>query len=190
MPAKKTTTRKAAKKPRKQSIRYSAQLGVKIAELVLSGSTVPEIAKMRGMPSKVSIYNWMNKYEDFFYLIQNAYEVSQFARMDRAIEIAMENKNDWQECTNKNGDIYFKPNYDVISRSKLQCDVLMKTAEFLEKKRATMKHKEQGDRLQNMLDDIRSRVLSVQSNRETAMIEQASDSVRDFINGSILEPKG
>ena len=80
--------------PRKY-LAYSADLADRVCELILDGLSPEKIGQMSDMPSKRTIFNWLNEKEEF----RQKYEIARMMKAEdwahEIIEIADDTSQDW-----------------------------------------------------------------------------------------------
>lgn len=104
-------------KPTGRPTLYSEKLADDICELVADNYRLTEIEKMRGMPTRRSIVNWLGKYPEFDVKYTRAREELALAMSDEILAIADDTSNDWME---RRGEKV--PNMEVVMRSRVRID--------------------------------------------------------------------
>ncbi|WBA43157.1 hypothetical protein [Hymenobacter canadensis] len=69
---------------------YTAMVAEEICDLVADGVSIKKIGAMEGMPSRVSIARWMNKYPDFREKFLIAYEIQMLLVFDEMLDLVDE----------------------------------------------------------------------------------------------------
>jgi hypothetical protein len=107
---------------------YSEELANRFCERIADGESTVKICRDDDMPSRRTIFTWLDKYEDFSHKYAKAKEMAVENLMDELIEIADDSSNDTYE--DEKGNI--KTDTEVVSRSRLRVDtrkwVIMKLA--------------------------------------------------------------
>jgi hypothetical protein len=93
---------------------FTEEKAEKICELLMLGHTLTKICKMEGMPSYVTVVNWMQKHEKFKEDYQFARNVGYDKMADDILDIADNNEGDIKEDG--------KVDWDNINRARLKVD--------------------------------------------------------------------
>lgn len=78
---------------RSVSVYYSEELAVRIAELYMSGRSISAIARIEGMPSSSTIYNWIRDTPEFAEKMEGAREARGYLCEEKVWAIAEEAPN-------------------------------------------------------------------------------------------------
>ena len=105
-------------KDRRSYLPYSPELADRVCELMIEGLSLRKICEVEGMPSRQSIFNWLEKNEQFRqrYEIARAMQVEFWAH--EIIEIADDTSGDF--IINEHGERVF--DHENVQRAKLKID--------------------------------------------------------------------
>jgi len=107
---------------------YTEELADLFCQRIADGESTVKICRDESMPSRRTIFQWLDKYEDFSHKYAKAKEVAVENLMDELIDIADDSSNDTYEDDKGN----IKVDTEVVSRSRLRVDtrkwVIMKLA--------------------------------------------------------------
>jgi hypothetical protein len=105
-------------KDRRPYLTYSPELADRVCELMVEGVSLREICGMPGMPSRQSIFNWLEKNEEFRqrYAIARLMQVEYWAH--EIIEIADDTSGDF--VINEDGERVI--DHENINRARLRVD--------------------------------------------------------------------
>lgn len=116
-----------------------------ICEQLAVGTPLREICRQPGMPSWVSVYNWIHAHEDIASRIAHARELGFDAIAENCLEIADDGSNDYMEAQGDNADAGWRANGDHIQRSKLRIETRLKLlAKWSPKYRDRQAHEHSG----------------------------------------------
>ncbi len=100
------------------------QVTERLFEHMVEGGSVLEFCSKPGNPSRATIYRWQAEDEDFARQFARARESGADALVDMAQRVADDGRND----TYEDEDGHRRTDHDVIQRSKLRVDTLLKRA--------------------------------------------------------------
>jgi len=104
---------------------YSEELVETICDRIAGGEALVNICKDEGMPSRLTVLKWLNKYEEFGNLYAKAREAQADFYLEQIIDIADEEPMIETESTDKKtGEIVVERKYDNagINRNRLRVD--------------------------------------------------------------------
>jgi hypothetical protein len=105
-------------KDRRSYLPYSPELADRVCELMVEGVSLREICGMPGMPSRQSIFNWLEKSEEF----RQRYEIARLMQVEywahEIIEIADDASDDF--VINEEGERVI--DHENINRARLRVD--------------------------------------------------------------------
>ncbi len=84
--------------------KYNEELGKKILSLYSNGKTILQITKLKGMPSRITIYNWRTNYPEF----GKAYDLAVECNADYIVEKAYDKVENASSAEAKLVDVQFK----------------------------------------------------------------------------------
>lgn len=83
--------------PAGRPTKYSPELAQDIYNRIIEGESIPKICRSEEMPSRVTLWQWMQDKEDFLTLITKARRARAAYYVDELVDIAEEAKpEDWQ----------------------------------------------------------------------------------------------
>jgi hypothetical protein len=98
-----------------------------ICERIANGEPLRAICREDGMPSWVTVYDWINKDESFALRFARARDLGADAIAESTLEIADDATNDWMERLDKDDvPVGYQVNGDHIQRSKLRIETRLK----------------------------------------------------------------
>lgn len=106
---------------------YTQKIADEICERIAQGEPLRQICRDEGMPAWRTVYDWINKYEDFSTAIARARELGYDAIAEETLDIADEGTNDWMEKLGADGQpIGWQLNGEHVQRSKLRIETRLK----------------------------------------------------------------
>ena len=127
-----------------------------ICERIADGESLRSICDDEGMPSKSTVFKWLNEEEGFSDQYRRAREAQADTIFDDILDIADDGRNDWMEKRNADGEsIGWAENGEAMRRSHLRIEARKWMA-------GKLKPKKYGDKLD----------LNVSGSLETASEEQ------------------
>lgn len=106
---------------------YTQQIADEICERIAQGEPLRQICRDEHMPAWRTVYDWLNKYEDFATAIARARELGFDAIAEDLLDIADDGKNDWMEKYDKDGEaVGYQLNGEHVQRSKLRIETRLK----------------------------------------------------------------
>ncbi len=97
-----------------------------IIEWISAGKTLREFCRQEGKPHWNTVYDWLEKDEDFAGRFARARELGEDAIAQECIEIADDASNDWMERSDKDGGTGWALNGEHIQRSKVRIETRLK----------------------------------------------------------------
>lgn len=122
------------KKPLGRPSSYTQELAAKICSELSEGKSLRTVCAAEDMPSKTTVFNWMQSIPDFLVQYARAKEEAADALVDEMIEIADDGSNDYMTIT-KGDHEYNVEDREVTSRSKLRVETRKWIASKLKPKR-------------------------------------------------------
>jgi len=105
-------------KDRRSYLPYSPELADRVCELMVEGRSLRQICGMSGMPSRRSVFNWLEKNEEF----RQKYEIARLMQVEcwthEIIEIADDTSGDF--VINERGERVV--DHENINRARLKID--------------------------------------------------------------------
>ncbi len=117
---------------------YTAEIAAAICDRIIGGESVRQIADSPDMPGQRTIYQWLQKHDEFAQQYARAREAQAERLQDEIISIADDGTND----TYRDDDGNVRTDHDVVARSRLRVD----TRKWLMSKLAPKKY---GDKVTN-----------------------------------------
>ena len=103
--------------------KYRVSVARGICLRLMLGQSLNEICKIKGYPSKTTVFTWLQIKPDFLDQYRRAREVQQETHLDALLEIADDATNDWMERNAKGDDEKaWQLNGEHVNRSKLRID--------------------------------------------------------------------
>jgi hypothetical protein len=103
---------------RRSYLTYSPELADRVCELMIEGQSLRQVCEMPGMPSRQSIFNWLEKNEEF----RQRYEIARLMQVEcwahEIIEIADDTSGDF--VINERGERVV--DHENINRARLKID--------------------------------------------------------------------
>lgn len=106
--------------------KYSESLAEKIADLHAEGLSITEIAKRDDMPTRKAMLRWMAEQQPFADMMNAARRAYVDFLAEECLKLADDSEGDWKECRDRDGESFYKPDYDNVARAKLKIDTRMK----------------------------------------------------------------
>lgn len=101
---------------------YSKQIAYEICARVAAGNSLHKICKDPEMPGRATVYEWLDRHEDFLALYNKAVDDRSEMYFDEILEIADDGTNDYNEQIDPTGEKGWKVNHEHINRSRLRID--------------------------------------------------------------------
>lgn len=103
---------------------FTVELGEKICGLISEGKTLAEISRMKGMPPRRTVYDWLRNYPEFAAAMDIARDVGADAIAEEALRIA--DTPIIGEREEKSEDGYKIVKDDMLGHRKLQVETRLK----------------------------------------------------------------
>lgn len=101
--------------------KFTQEIADEICERLSEGEPLRQICRDPHMPKWRTVYDWINRDEEFAARIARARELGYDAIAESALEIADDGTNDWMEKRNRKGEtIGYELNGEHVQRSKLR----------------------------------------------------------------------
>ena len=113
---------------------YNNTIADNICFRLAGGESLKSVCRDPKMPSVQTIYDWLNRYDEFLNKYRDARDKQLETYADEIIEIADDARNDWVEREGKNGK-YTILNNEHVLRSRLRIDTRKWIAERLKPKK-------------------------------------------------------
>lgn len=102
---------------------YNEEITAIICARMADGESVRSICSDDDMPSKVTVFRWLGKHEEFRNQYAKACEARSELIADEILDIADDGTNDYVEKRNENGEVVgYTTNGEAIQRSRLRVD--------------------------------------------------------------------
>lgn len=102
---------------------YTEEKANSICERLADGESLRSICEDENMPSRVTVFSWLSKNEDFLNRYTRAREAQADAIFDDILEIADDGRNDWMERKDSEDEnIGWRENGEAMRRSALRID--------------------------------------------------------------------
>jgi hypothetical protein len=112
-------TRKKMGRPTK----YTDEITYEICDLLAGGVSLKKISDMPHMPTRATMYKWMDEHGDFLNRYTRAKQDCADYMVDEMLEIADDGTNDYNERFDKNGEVMgWQVNHEHVNRSRLRVD--------------------------------------------------------------------
>ena len=166
---------------------YTQQIADEICERIAQGEPLRQICRDEHMPAWRTVYDWLNKYEEFATAIARARELGYDAIAEETLDIADEGTNDWMEKLGADGQpIGWQLNGEHVQRSKLRIETRLKLlAKWSPKKYGDKQQVEMSGQLATSSmteDEIRAELAALATAGIIASTEQqGDDDVSDLI---------
>jgi hypothetical protein len=105
---------------------YTVEVGDAICERIAEGESLRKICQDDDMPSKTTVFRWLEDNEVFRDQYARAREWQAETLMEEALEIADDRHNDVQQIEIAPGTKIDRVDYEVIQRSKLRVEARLK----------------------------------------------------------------
>lgn len=106
---------------------YTQKIADEICERISNGEPLRQICRDEHMPAWRTVYDWVNKYEDFAASIARARDLGFDAIAEDLLSIADDGTNDWMEKHDKDGAaVGYQLNGEHVQRSKLRIETRLK----------------------------------------------------------------
>lgn len=115
---------KAKRKPGRPPEPVNWDIGEQVIQWLADGGSLLNFCKQPGMPSRWTVYDWCDRDSEFALQFARARELGAAALVDMAQDVADDGRNDTQ--VDDDGRVLV--NHDIVQRSKLRVDTLMKRA--------------------------------------------------------------
>lgn len=103
--------------------KYSDELTYEICDLLAGGMSLKRVSDLPHMPTRATIYRWMDEHEDFLNRYARAKQDCADYMVDEILEIADDGTNDYNEKFDKDGEIMgWQLNNEHVNRSRLRVD--------------------------------------------------------------------
>jgi hypothetical protein len=129
-----------AKRKTGRPSKFTLKLADEICRRISDGASLRSICRDPDMPNGQTVWRWLRENDSFSEQYTRATKERAEAFSEDIIEISDNGEDDWEEVQTRGGGSYFRPNREVIERSKLRVD----TRKWL---MAKMKPKKYGDKL-------------------------------------------
>lgn len=141
---------------------YSQEIADTICDRIANGESLKSICEEDGLPSKSTVFKWLNEQEGFSDKYARAREAQADALFDDILSIADDGRNDWMERQDdEGGNIGWRENGEALRRSQLRIDARKWMAGKLRPKKYGEKldieqktTHEAGDTLQSLMERI------------------------------------
>lgn len=100
---------------------YTADLAEEICTRLAEGESLRSICRDERMPGLTTIFDWIDKDEDFRNKYARARELQAETHVDDMLEIADDARNDWMEVNDPENPGY-KANGENVARSKIRLE--------------------------------------------------------------------
>ncbi|WP_412474605.1 terminase small subunit protein [Rhizobium sp. WW22] len=102
---------------------FTSEIADEICERLAEGNSLRSICEADEMPSKTTVFRWLNAYPDFRDQYARAREVQADTLFDDILDIADDGQNDWMEKRNADGEnIGWMENGEALRRSQLRIE--------------------------------------------------------------------
>jgi hypothetical protein len=163
---------------------YSSELADRICQLLADGLTLRKICKMSGMPSRRSIFYWLEEKEEF----RQKYEIARLMQVEywahEIVEIADDTASDY--VINEHGERVV--DHENINRARLRVD----TRKWLMSKLLPKRYGERAaveldvnDRLADRLEAARRRALAKSEATGTLELTRADGGAAELCDDTI-----
>lgn len=126
---------------------YSPEVTTRICTELMDGKSLRSICEADDLPECATIFNWLQKYPEFFEQYAQAREVQADLMADEICDIADDGSNDWMDRQSKDGETIRVVDHEHIQRSRLRVDARKWVA-------SKLKPKKYGDRVSTEISGV------------------------------------
>lgn len=101
---------------------YSTEIADQICEHLVDGLTLRAISQMQGMPSRGTIFRWLQAFPEFREKYDIARQLQAEVMADDMVGIADDGTNDFMEDKTAKGEVRVVTDHENINRSRLRVD--------------------------------------------------------------------
>src|SRR5437762_3081092 len=113
---------KTLEQGRRETFKRSKELAEEICRRIVEGETVTTICQDKKMPSKQSVYNWLNDDPEFRRRYNESRMLFYEHMADEILDISDDDSGDFKKVKRRDGTEEFVPDWELVNRSRLKVD--------------------------------------------------------------------